>query len=321
VDTVNYCYSIGFYGTEQLARYFVSNRDDQIQRHISKAVAGAISGNVGTFEFFIEVAMSRGLTLDAQFLLDVALRRGNRIMAELISTVLEVDRRSSGTLDRDERFVAAAACGSITLLVAIISARQDVNCVAEVSCEFFSGPGTALSRASDPATIRFLLDAKADVDPRDSDTVLRGACEKLRPDAVKVLLDAGADVNLMGIYGDASFPLYYAVYAECTEECAGDKTETVNLLLSAGAKTRDLAGSKTILHLLDEYDQPSCPIDAAFATVLAHDPALVHCRDASGATPLLHALHMSKDPALVKVLLDAKADVNVVDNEGDTALL
>jgi hypothetical protein len=54
---------------------------------------------------------------------------------------------------------------------------------------------------------------------------------------------------------------------------------------------------------------------------LAHDPGLVHCRDASGATPLLQVLQGSKDPALVKVLLDAKADPNAVDTDGNTALL
>jgi hypothetical protein len=61
-------------------------------------------------------------------------------------------------------------------------------------------------------------------------------------------------------------------------------------------------------------------LDTAFAVALARDPGLVHCRDASGATPLLYVLYKYKDPALVKVLLDAKAHVNAVDADGNTAL-
>jgi ankyrin repeat protein len=166
--------------------------------------------------------------------------------------------------------------------------------------------------------IRFLLDAKADVNPVACDPVLRGACEKLRPDAVKMLLDAGANVNRRGVNGKSSHPLFYAVYAQGTER---DKTETINLLLAAGADTRAYGSGKTILHLLHAYSQPAPHLDAAFAAVLAHDPGLVHCRDASGATPLLQVLQGSKDPALVKVLLDAKADPNAVDTDGNTALL
>jgi hypothetical protein len=77
----------------------------------------------------------------------------------------------------------------------------------------------------------------------------------------------------------------------------------------------------TLLRHVDHFTDPAHSLVPGFSAVLARDPGLVHCRDASGATPLLQVLYMSKDPALVKLLLDAKADVNAVDNSGDTALL
>jgi hypothetical protein len=53
----------------------------------------------------------------------------------------------------------------------------NVNCAAERRPDLsFPAPCTALSRASDPVVIRFLLDAKADVNLKGCTTVLRGAC-------------------------------------------------------------------------------------------------------------------------------------------------
>jgi ankyrin repeat protein len=199
-------------------------------------------------------------------------------------------------------------------------AGQDVNCVVKLGWPHSSDACTALSRASDPDTIRFLLDAKADVNPEGCDTVLRGACEKLRPDAVKALLAAGADVNRVGSYEGAMSALHYAVYAQCTKDRVSDQIKVINMLLDAGADTRNCGGSKSVLEPGKLSQFSSYHLDAAFAAVLARDPGLVHCRDASGATPLLQVLRQHKDPALVKVLLDAKADVNAVDNDGNTAL-
>jgi ankyrin repeat protein len=200
------------------------------------------------------------------------------------------------------------------------NADQDVNCVVGLPWSHASDACTALSRTTDPAVIRFLLDAKADVNPEGCDTVLRGACEKLRPDAVKALLAAGAEMNRRGSSEYASSALYYAVHAECTKDRVNDKIEIVNLLLDAGADTRDCGSGSSVLYPGQLYNFFSYNLEAAFATVLARDPGLVHCRDASGATPLLRVLREHREPALVKVLLEAKADVNAVDDDGNTTL-
>jgi hypothetical protein len=160
----------------------------------------------------------------------------------------------------------------------------------------------------------------ADINPEDCDTVLQGACEKLRPESVKLLLGAGADVNK----GEIS-ALKIAINTRCPNDRVGDKIEIINMLLDAGASTRDCIDRKTVLHMPytcweQLADEPSYNLVAAYTAVLARDPGLVHCRDDRGATPLLSvARRHSAPPALIKVLIDAKADVNAVDAEGETA--
>jgi ankyrin repeat protein len=318
-----YYYRIGYYGTGPLARYFIAGREEHEERCFGGAMAGAINGNnAEAFRCFLDEAQSRGFTVRPEF--DLALRDGCSDIVERLFDDYEIDLSRSGgdfVLNRDQRFVYAARCGSIKLLSAILRCPgQDVNCVVKFNCGSISDACTALSRTTDPAVIRFLLDSKADINPEGCDTVLRGACEELRPDAVKALLAAGAEVNRVGSYEGAKSALHYAVYAECTNDRVSDQIEVINMLLAAGADTHNCGGDKSVLDLgkLSEYS--SIHLDTAFAAVLARDPGLVHCRDASGATPLLQVLRKYKEPAPVKVLLDAKADVNAVDDDGNTAL-
>jgi ankyrin repeat protein len=318
-----YYMAIGEYGTEPLARYSVMRQGGISAAEVKSALTAAVvNGNIGTFDYFFAMAQSHGFKFDAQWLFDRALMGGSSNITERLYSAYKIDLDHYDIVlkDRDHRFLFAAMCGSISLLSAILLCDgQDVNCVVERPA-LLSGKFTALSHASDPATIRFLMDAKADVNPKGCDTVLRHACKNLRPESVKMLLDAGADVNRRGSYEGAMSALYYVVYTECTKSRVKDKIEVINLLLAAGANTRDCGGGKSVLHLSQLNRSYTYHLDAAFAVLLAHDPGLVHCRDASGATPLLQVLYAEEEPALVKVLLDAKADVNAVDNDGNTAL-
>jgi hypothetical protein len=116
-----------------------------------------------------------------------------------------------------------------------------------------------------------------------------------------------------------------AINAKCPDNRVGDKIEIINMLLDAGASTRDCIEGKTVMHMpylsgKQISDEPSYNLVAAYTAVLARDPGLVHCRDAEGATPLLSlAEGESVSPALMKMLIDAKADVNAVDAQGETA--
>jgi ankyrin repeat protein len=324
-DNFNIYERIGAMGTEQLARYYIQSREEEHEEHdIHNAmIEAAYGGNVATFQYFLAFAQVHAFSEEAQHHFDLALRSSCRGIAERLFVAYNINMDYSGPVvdDRDQRLVFAAESDSIILLFTILRCPgQDVNCVVKFEWPHVSDACTALSRASDPATIRFLLDAKADVNPEGCDTVLRGACEKLRPDAVKMLLAAGADVNRRSGNDKASSALYYAVYVKCSAGHISDKIEVINLLLEAGADMRDCGGGKSVLHLDEPSEYSSYQLQAVFAALLAYDPGLVHCRDASGATPLLRVLIRHKDPALVKVLLDAKADVDVMDNDGNTAL-
>jgi ankyrin repeat protein len=111
-------------------------------------------------------------------------------------------------------------------------------------------------------------------------------------------------------------PLRRVIYSSNTE---GDVVSVINQLLDAGALTHDEQSGKTVLHPFKSANEVKVQSHnaLAFATVLARNPGLVDRRDRSGATPLIY---WATQPELVKVLLDAKADVNAVDNAGVSAL-
>jgi hypothetical protein len=63
------------------------------------------------------------------------------------------------------------------------------------------------------------------------------------------------------------------------------------------------------LPYLDEDESHN--LEAVFPVLLARDPGVVHCRDAIGTTPLIDVdMSFVTSPALMKMLIDAKADVD-----------
>jgi hypothetical protein len=205
---------VGQYGTEDIARHAVN-----VGLITAEDIEGALEyscrgNNQETFRYLLTLAMERQYAVDMDMLFDTALEHDSGEIAEQILEGYSVHLSWADMNKRNLRmkFVLAAKCGSVAVVEKLLKkVGGDVNCVAEHRTEFsIVAPCTALSRASDPATIRFLLDAKADVNSEGCDTVLRGACQKLRPDAVKMLLAAGADVtdNM-----SAASALYAAVYA------------------------------------------------------------------------------------------------------------
>jgi ankyrin repeat protein len=320
VHPVGYWTTVGKYGTEELIRYSVLSVGDEDGQEDSviKALCGACdSDNVEVFKYLLAVAESRGYAVYAEALFNYSLRKGSKDVLEHIVAETSVDISHPGhsynRLDMKQKLALAAGCGSVAVIRKILDSTDlSINCVSMDSW-------TPLSCASDPATIRFLLDAKADVNPKGCDTVLRGACRKLQPDAVKMLLAAGADVNRIGADAESS-ALSFAVYAVCPNDRVGDKIEIINMLFDAGADTRNCDKGRSVLHLPLLIEEASYNLEAAFTAVLARDPGLVHCRDAKGNTPqLLVAKNHLLSPALMKVLIDAKADVDAIDNEHNTA--
>jgi ankyrin repeat protein len=178
---------------------------------------------------------------------------------------------------------------------------------------------TPLSGASEPHIIKMLLDAKADVNPKDCETVLRGACAALRVDAVQMLLEAKAGVNWQPEDGQSatSYAVYRSTHGERT---VNDQLDIINLLCDAGAKPWDVFGSKN--DLSQGFSCNNREDARAFAFLLSRRPELLEARDSAGRTPLLAmAGNYSSKKGIIEVLVDAGADVLAADDENQTVLL
>ena len=131
----------------------------------------------------------------------------------------------------------------------------------------------------DPAIIRVLLDAGADVNPQGNDgTPLHAAVAyntnlAIVPAITRVLLDAGADVNAQDLLGFT--PLHLATFRTRPDPAV------IEALLDAGA---DVNAQE------DRYSW----------------------------TPLHYAARFSRNPAVIEALLEAGADASARDSEGKT---
>ena len=144
-------------------------------------------------------------------------------------------------------------------------------------------PETPLTQAAvrnDVAALRQLLDAGHKVDEGgDSWTALIWASRSGSIEAINLLLDSGADVNLPGPTGDDwdATPLQHAILAQ--------QPAAVRLLLDRGADlNRGAGGSPTPLSLAAGDTDPTI-----LKLLLAHgaDPSI---EDENGATPLSRAV-------------------------------
>ena len=179
----------------------------------------------------------------------------------------------------------AVRCGDTELALALVRAGADVNVAGWMGV-------TALSAAASlgqAAVVPALLDAGADVNAKDHGgmTALMKAAWHGEAEIVSLLVAAGADVNAQE-RDDGMTALLCAVWYWLENH-----VEIVRTLIAAGA---DLNAA-----LKREIDENFGP-----------EPA--------GTTALMHALRWGQGEA-ARLLVEAGANVNARDAEGDTALL
>jgi hypothetical protein len=146
-----------------------------------------------------------------------------------------------------------------------------------------------LAATSDPATIRVLLDHKADVNPRGCVSVLVTAAQRQSAAAVEMLLAAGVRVE-----GDLPGPTQgvrahsLMEFAFCSHKRKGDHKTVINLLLSTGMSTRASAHGMDALRFCLFKDNVRS-WNSILPRLLVHDPGLLELRDHRGMTPILNA--------------------------------
>ena len=185
---------------------------------------------------------------------------------------------------------------------------------------------TPLQECHDIATAKLLIEAGADVNVKDKkgNTLLH--LDRYDPNVTKLLIDAGLDVNAKNYEGMT--PLFCIA----DHDTSGDKdyVESAKLLIEAGADVNaQNKKGQTPLHLC---------LDENLAKLFIEAGADVNAKDHNGNTRL-HAFipcdddciddydavddayyHLEGYIRVMKVLIEAGADVNAKNNEGKTPL-
>ena len=164
--------------------------------------------------------------------------------------------------------------------------------------------------------IRALIEAGADVNARDSDgeTPLMRAALWGNAEAVRVLIEAGADVNAKSDYIGQTALIHAAGYALWSRD-----TEIVNILIKAGADVNVV--DTNALHIKEGTMMVWAVMRGDIETLLAliKAGADINAQNWYGTTPLIEAIRWRGK--FIRVLIEAGADVNAQDSDGKTPLM
>ena len=196
-------------------------------------------------------------------------------------------------------------------------------------------------RTGNVDALELLLSVGANVNAmnKHGETALMTACKNGHVDAIELLLSVGANPNIKN--NDGQTWIHLTAIGNCSREVlqvviahGGDvnaatndnitalmlasrtgNVDTINVLLSAGADPNIMdADGYTCLH--DAVDV-GCTKETLKAIVGCS--ANINAANKKGVTPLMQALQIGNINA-INLLLNAEADLNIVDKDGDTCL-
>jgi ankyrin repeat protein len=267
----------------------------------------AASGN----KAMVELLLNRGADVNATdgtggTALHIVTDNGFRSVAEaLLAHHADMNARNSASNGEVTPLHRAASLGRIELLKLLIAGGSDVN----IKSKNGSTPLSDAVGAGQLDSVRALLAAKADPDIADDKgiTPLSEAAGRNVIEGVKILLDAKADPNS----GNLDPPLFWAIKQ--------GNTNMAELLLRAGADPnrlgrldRQLSGYASGEISTEHSLIFACGKNqAAMVRLLLQFKADPNGKDGSGQPFIFHGLF---NPDILKVMLDAGADPNAVED-------
>lgn len=177
------------------------------------------------------------------------------------------------------------------------------------------------SKSGNTEAVTFLLECKASVNHCDAEgkSALHWCCKGGNAAIVSLLVNAGAELNVQdktdadsGENNGGRTPLMYAVYR-------GDTTTTKDLLrFGPDVNVVDKKKQSALMLALERYSNKKADI----VEMLLKNKAKVELSDFEGNTALHRTVKgYGSAEAVIKLLLDAKADPNVMNDIGETPLM
>jgi len=223
-----------------------------------------------------------------------------------------------------DELTRAASEGNLEKIRSLIADGADVNCCKEM------GNGTPLMCAAfrgKPEAVKLLLDLGADhtLENKQGQTALFMAVSACNTEgslkAAQILLEAGADLNVIDKAGNKAWFRAYAVPKHIFAAC-----KPMRQLLFKYSKRRKQDAESMGSNLSRGYQgimnivlNHAMTDPEEMEMVLAAGGDINCCRDSNDGTPLMHAAFL-KQLESVRLLLDLGADVNLQDRDGRTAL-
>jgi len=251
-----------------------------------------------------------------------------------------------------------------SLVSLLIAAHADVNLADKTGRTPLLGAAAIDNRnglfgATSLEIVQQLINAKADVKARSAanETSLMLAIRAEREDLVKLLLEAGADINVINSDGDSALTIAARMHGSTRRPVYYNRSESlVDRLLKAGARvrTRNKAGESVLTLMSAKAGRDDLPIihsiieratqegggqfiqaedllgairraggksSAAIVKALIASGGDVKSRGEEGKPMLVVAIEESGNAEVVESLLAAGAEVNLKDANGDTPLI
>lgn len=173
--------------------------------------------------------------------------------------------------------------------------------------DYFTLPSWLVKNVKE-TVLKLLLDAGAYIEAKNKsgNTAVHIAAIKGDEFIINLLLKEGANVNAKNNVGHT--PLYLAAQK--------GKEGTVKLLIKSGADVNEVGfDEKSAIHVASEKGFEG------IAGLLLDAGAEVDCKESTMGNTPLHVVALYRRKNIIKMLIEAEADVNIVNDEGITAWL